>query len=223
MKYLNKIKEFTNSERDHYKDLYTDLILSIDNISELLDEDDYNSRFFIKKVHIIKDYLDKLDDADYKADKKDFFDFLKSDEKYKTEVLNYKSTIINDLKKLELCRKCKCLKCISSCSFKKCLNCLPSYYVHNCNEMDNCITKGLNTITLYSNDEERDVNFEPLGLLEDLKENKYYIYLVENNNRNNQHILEYIKYLNGEVEYLPITKEDLDKIYDSFVKLNCYE
>lgn len=223
MKYLNKIKEFTNSERDHYKDLYTDLILSIDNISELLDEDDYNSRFFIKKVHIIKDYLDKLDDADYKADKKDFFDFLKSDEKYKTEVLNYKSTIINDLKKLELCRKCKCLKCISSCSFKKCLNCLPSYYVHNCNEMDNCITKGLNTITLYSNDEERDVNFEPLGLLENLKENKYYIYLVENNNRNNQHILEYIKYLNGEVEYLPITKEDLDKIYDSFVKLNCYE
>ncbi|WP_061995638.1 hypothetical protein [Clostridium sp. ATCC 25772] len=220
---MNKIKEFTNSERDHYKDLYTDLILSIDNISELLDEDDYNSRFFIKKVHIIKDYLDKLDDADYKADKKDFFDFLKSDEKYKTEVLNYKSTIINDLKKLELCRKCKCLKCISSCSFKKCLNCLPSYYVHNCNEMDNCITKGLNTITLYSNDEERDVNFEPLGLLENLKENKYYIYLVENNNRNNQHILEYIKYLNGEVEYLPITKEDLDKIYDSFVKLNCYE
>ncbi|MBU5228312.1 hypothetical protein KQI36_16970 [Clostridium senegalense] len=220
---MNKIKEFTNSERNYYKDLYTELILSIDNISELLDEDDYNSRFFIKKVHIIKDYLDRLDDADYKADKKDFFDFLKSDEKYKTEVLDYKSTIINDLKKLELCRKCKCLKCVSSCSFKKCLNCLPSYYVHNCNKTDNCITKGLNTITLYSNDEERDVNFEPLGLLEELKENKYYIYLVENNNRNNQHILEYVKYLNGEVEYLPITKEDLDKIYDSFVKLNCYE
>lgn len=220
---MNKIKDFTDSERLYYQNIYSNIIMTMDDLSDLLDTDDFNSRFYTKKVHIIKSYLDKLDDADFKANKKDFLDFLKSDEKYKNEVLNYKSTIIRDLNKLELCNKCKCLKCISHCKFNKCLNCLPTNFVHNCNKENTLVAKGFNNVVLYSNDENRDVNFEVLGLLDSLDYKKKFIYLVEVTNRNNQHILEYVSYINGETEYTPVDEDTLDKVYNNFVKLDCYE
>lgn len=220
---MNKIKDFTDEERAQYSKLYVDLVMHTDEISPFLSSDEMNKRFFVRKVHHLKEYLDKLDEADLLADDTGVFDFLKSDEKFKNDVLKFKGTVIDDLNKLALCHNCKCSTCVSDCKFKSCYYCAYTNQVANCDRERYYITVGHPNITLYSNDDERDVHFEVIGLLTDDFSNKHYIYLVEKNNKNNQHILEYCKYVNGTIDYLPIDEKLLDKVYDIFLGFDCYE
>lgn len=220
---MNKIKDFTDAERKKYSQAYIDLIMNIEEIETFLPPEEVQKRFFKKKVHVIKEYLDQLDEADRLADGKSPLDFLKSDEQYKKEALKFKATIVEDLDKLELCHKCKCSTCIKACPFKSCHYCRHSSRVVGCDQERYYVTTGMAPITLYSNDEQRDVHFEVVGLLTDDFSNKHYIYLVERNNKENQHILEYCKYTNGSVDYLSIDEELLDKVYDIFVGFDCYE
>ncbi|MGL6173169.1 MAG: hypothetical protein ACRC1P_00960 [Cellulosilyticaceae bacterium] len=220
---MNKIKDFTDAERNQYSKIYVDLIMNIEEITPFLSSDESNKRFFVRKVHHLKEYLDKLDDADHLANGTGIFDFLKSDEKHKDDVLKFKSTIADELNKLTLCNTCKCASCVSDCKFKSCHYCGYTNKVANCDQQRYYVTAGHPSVTLYSNDEERDVQFDVVGLLTDDFANKHYIYLVERNNKNNQHILEYCKYVNGSIDYLPIDEELLDKIYDLFVGFDCYE
>lgn len=220
---MNKIKDFTDAERAIYSQAYIDLIMNIEELETFLSENEPNKRFFKRKVHLIKEYLDQLDEADRLAEGKGILDFLKSDEKYKDDVLKFKASRIDDLNKLMLCHTCKCATCVSECKFKSCHYCSYHSKVVGCDKERYYVTKGLAPITLYSNDEERDVHFDVVGLLKDDFSNKDYIYLVERNNKDNQHILEYCKYTNGTIDYLPIDEELLDKIYDVFVGFDCYE
>lgn len=220
---MNKIKDFTDSERAEYSKVYVDLIMNIEEINTFLSSADSNQRFFTRKVHLIKDYLDQLDEADHLAEAGGILDFLKSDDKYKEDVLKFKAGIANELNKLKLCHTCQCATCVNECKFKSCHYCNYTNKVTGCDKERYYVTTGHEPITLYSNDEERDVHFEVVGLLKDDSSNKHYIYLVERNNKNNQHILEYCKYVNGNTDYLPIDEELLDKIYDVFVGFDCYE
>ncbi|MDU6855683.1 MAG: hypothetical protein ACLSH8_09245 [Zhenhengia sp.] len=220
---MNKIKDFTDAERTAYSQAYIDLIMNIEEIETFLSQEEVNKRFFKRKVHLIKDYLEKLDEADRLADGKGPLDFLKSDEQYKKDALKFKSGIIDDLNKLKLCHTCKCGACVNECKFKSCHYCSYHSKVVGCDKERYYVTTGMAPITLYSNDEQRDVHFEVVGLLTDDFSNKHYIYLVERNNKENQHILEYCKYTNGSVDYLSIDEELLDKVYDIFVGFDCYE
>lgn len=220
---MNKIKDFTDSERAQYSKIYVDLIMNIEEINTFLSTTESNKRFFVRKVHHLKEYLDKIDEADRLADGNGLLDFLKSDDKYKDDLLKFKATIADELNKLTLCHTCKCSTCVSDCKFKSCHYCNYTNKVANCDHERYYVTVGHSPISLYSNDEEHDVHFEVVGLLTDDFANKHYIYLVERNNKNNQHILEYCKYVNGTIEYLPIDEELLDKIYNTFVGFDCHE
>ncbi|MHC1750067.1 MAG: hypothetical protein AB9856_17495 [Cellulosilyticaceae bacterium] len=220
---MNKIKAFTDAERSQYENLYVDIIMNTDEISQFLSDEDLRMRYVTKKAPILKEYLDKLDDADRKAEGNGLLEFLKSDDQYKEEVIAFKNEHLDELTKLTLCHKCKCLTCSKPCKFKSCQFCSYSNYVYNCDTERYSITRGHHNISLYSDDEERDVYFNVVGILKDDFSNKQYIYLVEATNKDNQHILEYCKYVNGNVEFLPLDETLLDKIYNLFVALDCYE
>lgn len=219
---MNKIKDFTDSQRAEYSKTYIDLIMNIEELNTFLSSNEVNKRYFSRKVHLIKDYLDQLDEADRLADGTGLFEFLKDDNKYKDDVLRFKTQIIDELTKLKLCEKCKCSTCVSECKFKSCHYCQTTCNVQGCDHDRYYITVGHKDVILYSNDENRDVLFHVVGLLTDDFANKHYIYLVELENKNNQHILEYHKYVNGTIDYLPLDEELLDKIYNVFVGLDCY-
>ena len=220
---MNKIEEFTQSERQKYSHLYLDLVTGADEIAPFLSKSENEQRYFNRRMHVIKDYLDALDIADQKASGEGFFERFKSDEQYKEEALKVKSLIATELEKLTYCGKCNCLHCTSECPFKSCRNCRHSYFVSACDKERYCIVSNLPHLSLYSNDEERDVLFKVLGLLRDHYSNKNYIYLVESSNPNNQHILEQVEYVNGQCDYNPLDSDILDKVYDTFVRFNCYE
>lgn len=220
---MNKIKEFTDAERSIYSKPYVDMVMATEEIAEFLDPQELKSRNFYKKIDVLKEYLDKLDEADRKAEGEGLFEVFKSDDKYKDEVIGFKNKVVNDLIKLNLCHKCKCLTCTKECKFKSCKYCRFDEYIYNCDTERYYITRGQHNVSLYSNDEDRDVYFNVEGLLKDHFSNKQYIYLIEANNKSNQHILEYCKYVNGNIDYLPLDQELLDKIYDIFVRLECYE
>ncbi|MGL4737055.1 MAG: hypothetical protein ACRCW2_06315 [Cellulosilyticaceae bacterium] len=220
---MNKIKAFTDSERQQYSPLYVDLIMNMEEIRPFLSDEELQSRFFTRKVHQIKAYLDALDQADQQAEGGGLLEFLKSDDKYKDEVLKFKATLSDDLTKLQKCHQCHCSKCTATCPFKSCHYCSYNNHVVGCDQQRYTVTTGHPSITLYSNDEDRDVHFRTIGLLKDDFSDKQYIYLVETTNKENQHILEYRKYVDGTKDYLPIDEELLDKVYDLFVGFNCYE
>lgn len=220
---MNKIKAFTDSEREQYGKLYVDLIMNIEEMSAFLTDEELKKRFFTRKVHLIKSYLDALDHADQQAEGNGLLEMFKSDEKYKDEVLQYKATLSDDLTKLQKCHQCRCLKCSVPCPFNACHYCNYTNHIVGCDQQRYTVTTGHTPITLYSNDEDRDVHFRVIGLLKDDFSDKQYIYLVETNNKDNQHILEYKKYIDGTKDYLPIDEELLDKIYNIFVGFDCYE
>ncbi len=220
---MNKIEEFTQSEREKYSHLYLDLVTASDEIAPFLSKEENEARYFNRRMHVIKDYLDALDQADQKASGNGLLEMFKSDEKYKEEALKVKAGIATELDKLGYCQQCKCLHCTKECPFKSCRNCKHSAFVTACDEERYSIITNLPTLSLYSNDEARDVLFKVLGVLRDNYSNKHYIYLVESNNPNNQHILEQVEYVNGQCDYTPLDADILDKIYDLFVRFNCYE
>lgn len=220
---MNKIKEFTDSERQKYSKPYVDFIMHGQELAALHTDEECNKRFFIRKVEVLKKYIDALDEADQKASGEGVFEMFKSDEQYKHAAMKVKSAHNQDIEKLMRCQECKCASCLSECKFNSCHYCQYTSSVKGCDKSRNYVTSGYKPVTLYSNDEERDVYFKVLGILTDHFSNKKYIYLVEQANPNNQHILEYCKYVNGDVDYLPLDEDVLDRIYHIFVQLECYE
>ena len=219
---MNKIKGFTDAEREKYGKPYVEFIMQGEELRALHNDEECNKRFFIKKADVLKRYLDALDEADYKASGEGFLEFLKSDDQYKEEVLSLKNTLNHDLEKLVRCQSCQCVGCLRECPFNACHYCQFTTTIKGCDKDRYFVTSGYEPVILYSNDEERDVYFEVVGILNDHFSNKRYIYLVESKNRDNQHILEYCKYVNGDVDYLPLDEDILDKIYNIFVQLDCY-
>ena len=95
---MNKIKNFTNKERLEYQTLYSTVADAIYEQREILDEEEVNKRAYVSKIDAIKKYLDKIDEADYKADKKGFLDIFKSDEVYKNQLLAFKEEIKHEIR-----------------------------------------------------------------------------------------------------------------------------
>ncbi len=219
---MNKIQGFTDAERAKYGKLYADFIMHGEEIAALHGDKVADQRFYRRKAPVLKTYLDALDEADYKANGQGVMEMFKSDNQYKEEALAVKRKAEHDIEKLVKCSTCACAKCLQVCPFNACSYCQFTAKITACDKERYCITTGHKPVSLYSNDEEREVYFEVQGMLTDNFSNKRYTYLVETANRDNQHILEYNKYVNGEVEYLPIDEELLDKVYNVFVELGCH-
>lgn len=217
---MNKIQEFTNAERQKYGDLYGKLVMKQSEASSLLSQDEMRKRFYVHNLPKLKQYLDMLDEADRKANGSGLLEIFKSDDKYKEEVLEFKATILDTIDKLALCLECKCSNCSSICNFNSCLNCRVSESTRVCSEDDEYYLKSSSRVLkLWSNDEKRNVTFNVKAIIEDAHSEGTYYYLIEDGNRDNQHILEYIKESNGKEEFLPVENTTLlDELFQFFVK-----
>lgn len=214
------------SEKNKYNKIYTDLIFASDDLKQMLDSQELNKRSFLSKVETLKDYMNFLDklEKDTQQKKGLFAKLFNKNEDVDSKVNNYltRDKIIN-LDKLSNCSLCKCRNCISKCPMNQCYNCREKEYVLNCNKIDSALTNTNEIVTLYNGNNE--IVFDVKGyLIEKDEEGNYirYVYLIDKNDYDNQHILRYSKF-KGEESYDSVitdnTQYELVRINNKFIEM----
>ena len=195
-------------EKNKYNKVYTDLVFASDDLKQMLDEDELNKRSFITKVETLKDYMS-------------FLDKLERDSKAKKGL--FAKLLIINLGKLDKCSLCKCRNCVSKCPMDQCFNCREKEYVLDCNKTDSLLTSCNDTVTLYNGNKEIIFNVKAY-LIEKDKDGNYsrYVYLIDSEDYDNQHILKYSKF-KGEERYDSVIKYDtqyeLIRINNKFIEM----
>lgn len=215
---MNKIKHITDKELNECMNLKKNIEFGSNEPSIMLSEEELDSRVYYKKIKVLDNYIEKIKETNIKADGKGILEIFKDDMQYAEELLNYKNNIQDDLNRLEVCSKCKCLGCSITCSFRSCMECSPNVKVIACDKSRFYITEGYENIDLYLGD--TLIHYKILGILQDIKLDKKYIYLVEVGDINNQQLLEYKKYLNGKEEFNGIEGKEYDRVWNTFLKFN---
>lgn len=214
---MNKIKDFTDKERSEYKTLYSTVADAIYEQREILDEEEVNKRAYVSKIDAIKKYLDKIDEIDYKADKKGFLDIFRSDEYYKNQLLSFKQGIKHEIRFIKKCVTCKCISCKRKCNFEACKNCNLSEIVKACDKSEKCIYHGLPKISLFHHEFNKDINFKILGRL--VYKNSEYLLLRNVDNEEDLQLYRYVVESTGVKHYETLTSQEIDEIWDIFVDL----
>lgn len=213
-------------EKNKYNSVYTDLVFASDDLKQMLDEKELNKRSFLTKVETLKDYMGFLDklERDSNVKKGLFAKLLSKNEDVDLKIDKYLTQEkIIDLNKLNKCSKCKCKNCVSKCFMDQCFNCRKREYVSECNKMDSVLTSCDDTVTLYNGNSEIIFNVKAY-LIEKDKDGNYirYVYLIDSENYDNQHILKYSKF-KGEERYDSVISEDtqyeLVRINNKFIEM----
>lgn len=213
-------------EKKKYEKIYTDLMFATNDLKQILDEEEIRKRVFIKKVDELSNYMAFLEDLEMKnknEGKNIFLRIFKNQNQIDEKIKSYLTKDKKDsIKKLEKCKKCKCINCIEKCKFKRCVNCKELEYTYECDKEKFVFTKSSDIVTLYSRDEKFE--FEVKGYLIELNDNllRRYVYLVDIKNNDNQQLLEYLKF-KGEENYESViigdNTENLDRLYDKFIEM----
>ena len=138
---IEKAKEIIKSERDNITEYYTNITFSINDIIEFSEGTDIKTRYFMKNIKILDKYIELLDSAESKLNKKKKVLFFEVDAATASEIndsinsiLDYKNKYNDIFLKLKCCSKCQCLSCIRDCKFKACLSCGKSGKVTECDK-----------------------------------------------------------------------------------------
>lgn len=215
------------SEKKKYDKMYTELVFAVNDLKQILTNEELNKRVFIRKVDDLSDYiafLNELEKQDNNADKGIFAKIFKKKVDIETEIQSYltrdKRQSIN---KLDRCKMCKCINCVSECPFNRCINCRELEYTYECDKEKFVFTKSTDIVTLYSGDE--DFKFDVKGYLIEKQEDESlsrYVYLVDSKDKDNQQLLQYFKF-KGEESYDSVINGDdtynLDRLYNKFIEM----
>lgn len=105
----------------------------------------------------------------------------------------------------------------------QCFNCREKEYVLDCNKTDSLLTSCNDTVTLYNGNKEIIFNVKAY-LIEKDKDGNYsrYVYLIDSEDYDNQHILKYSKF-KGEERYDSVITDDtqyeLIRINNKFIEM----
>lgn len=215
---VNKIKDFTSHELNKYQDIYTKIMFEVDEIRPFLPEEIIQNRRYVSKLNQLKAYIDKIKEADCKAEKTGI---LQSDEKYKEELLRFKNSINQDLDKMEKCMNCACLNCINeSCQFNSCLGCRQSARVKYCDKERNTLIEFDNWILeLTNNDTGSENRYMVLAVVEDLEFEEMYIMLENIKDGSDKLVLKYSTGIKEDT-YGEITNpEEFDQIVSFYMNV----
>ncbi|MGL5693152.1 MAG: hypothetical protein ACRCXA_03685 [Peptostreptococcaceae bacterium] len=214
------------SEKNKYNKIYTDLVFASDDLKQMLDEEELKKRSFLSKVDILKDYMNFLDKLEKEDQQKKglFAKLFSKNEDIESKLDSYLTRgKITNLDKLSKCSLCKCRNCISTCPMNQCYNCREKEYVLDCNKADSTLTSNSETVTLYNGNDK--IVFDVKGyLIEKDAEDNYirYVYLIDQNDYDNQHILRYSKF-KGEESYDSVITDDtqyeLVRINNKFIEM----
>ncbi|RDY23536.1 hypothetical protein CHF27_007895 [Romboutsia maritimum] len=218
--------EKIEKEKNKYNKIYTDLVFACDDLKQILDEEELNKRSFIKKVDVLKEYMNFLDNIEKEENNnkglfQKLFNSQKNPEEKIDAYLDRKKLV--DLDKLDKCSKCECRNCVKVCNMNHCFNCREKEYVSGCNKENALLTNSDDTVSLYQGDKEFVFNVKGY-LIEKDNEGRYsrYVYLVDKDDYDNQHILRYSK-LKGEEYYDSViegdNQDELIRVNDKFIEM----
>ena len=214
------------NEKNKYNKIYTDLMICVDDLRKMRDSEELNQRSFIKKVEILKDYMEFLDNIEKESkNNKGLFKKIFKKENDLTQKVNKYLTLDKrrDLEKLDKCSKCACRNCVSMCNMNHCFNCRVKEYVVKCDKDNTLLTKTNDTVELYQDDEKFVFNVAGYLVEKDNNGNfNRYIYLIDSKDYDNQHILKYSKF-KGEESYDSVitddTQDELIRINNKFIEM----
>ncbi|GAA0732100.1 DUF1292 domain-containing protein [Clostridium oceanicum] len=218
---MNKIKEYTDNERKIFGKTYTDIMKAITEIEDYISKENLNNRKYVKKYGLLKEYINLIDKADKLADGKGLFEALKSDEKYKKMLEDFKMENIKELSQLDNCSKCACLNCPNECDFDACLGCRESSKIKYCDHKKINITT-FTSFTLDLTDDEtgEDNTYKVLAVIQDLEREQKYIIIENVEDEEDKFILYYYPGIK-EDSYGEITDEEEFDYIASMYQSHC--
>jgi len=205
-------KEYLSKMRDTYSKAHGDLFLKVYS-NEFRDETLKNKVKGLKFEKISEEFINIIDKSIKESNK--LMHFAIDDTK---EVNEYQNKYKGQLNQVQNCSKCECIDCAYECKFSSCGNCLSGCRVKDCDKKDYCIIESTKTLNLYSDDKERDVEFEILAIVESRAYDKKYILLQDKDDEDNKQMFIMTDGLEA-TEYLTIkNEEELENIAGLFME-----
>lgn len=205
-------KEYLSKMRDTYSKAHGDLFLKVYS-NEFRDETLKNKVKGLKFEKISEEFINIIDKSIKESTK--LMHFAVDDTKEVNEYLNKHKGQLNQVQN---CSKCECIDCAYECKFSSCGNCLSGCRVKDCDKKENCIIESAKTLNLYSDDKERDFEFEILAIVESRTYDKKYILLQDKDDEDNKQMFIMTDGLE-ETEYLSIkNEEELENIAGLFME-----
>lgn len=157
---INEVKDWIAREKSAVGKCYEDIIFGIENIIDFKDGTDIENRYFVKNAKILDKYMEKIYEIEARLDRKKKVLFFKVEDVDKNEInrlvdecKEYRRNSRNIFEKLNFCRKCECLNCVSNCKFASCNTCGQRGKVTECDKEDKEIVMFNNATTeLYNSD-----------------------------------------------------------------------
>jgi hypothetical protein len=212
---MNRVQEFLEREKEHYGKIFVDLNYSIDNVKPFIDRQRFEDRKYIKRLPVLKRYIDLIDSAENEISHRRFMDIFNHSRE--VELLDgYKKDNIDELKQLENCSSCKCLNCSAECKFDVCLGCRKGARVAECDhEKINVMFHDNFIVDLINEKTGRNEKYMVLATLQDVTRDKRYI-IIEGISNDEKFILYYYPGI-SEDTYGEITDEqEFDFIVSTF-------
>lgn len=232
---------FLKKEKSKYNKLLSEIIEIMDKSSDFLTPEEQQKRLVYTVKRKLSDYVFFLDDleVEYKVQqqkfeeenhkgffgkifkKEDTFDYEKDAEKRITE---YKKKILYFLNRLEKCKDCKCASCTNDCQINHCKRCRMTEYVTNCNNEDMVVTTNEEIRTLYSGDDEFEMNLVHFLLVKtDDDDDSYnrFVLMIDLKNFENQQICKFIDSGN-DFDLEGLDEDTLDDVFNKFDEMGVH-
>jgi hypothetical protein len=210
-------------QKNKYNKIYTDLIFASDDLTKILDKEELSKRSFLVKLETLKEYINFLDSLE-KNKNKSFFKKIFINDNIESKISKFLTKDkISDLEKLSRCSECMCINCVNKCPMNMCYNCREKESVKGCDKINTTFTTSNETVTLYNKNE--PILFNVKGYLiekDEMGNFKRYVYLIDDKNYDNQHLLRYSKF-KGEESYNSVITDDsqdeLIRLNDKFIEM----
>lgn len=214
-----EIINWANSELELWE---PDLVKINDGVSEcigLMHVEELDRRKYYHSIPKVTQFIEQVKQVKKLEESKKFYHIFKDYSDKQESAMRFKEAIIEDLNQIHKCAKCVCKNCILDCPFKACFECNHSEYVFNCNREIMCVIKGIPNILMYDNDHNVNIPLAVLGRLVNVETKKQYLLTAEIGNPDNSHLHEYVKHINGDFDLVQLTEQELDEVYEEFLKL----
>jgi hypothetical protein len=210
---MSSEKDFLKSTKEEYSKLWGTLTLRA-YANEDRDESLINKIKGLKSKKVVEDLFTLIDKA--LSDSNKLLNVFIDDT---IDVKEYMKEHRDELHQIGHCCACKCIECISTCSFGSCGNCPPYSKVEECDKKEWCMMAPDDIAYVYNKDIGKAIPFNILAIVESNKyKAKRYILLQETTDAGNKQIFIIDDSIQG-IEYLPITnQEELEYVSNIYME-----
>lgn len=122
------------------------------------------------------------------------------------------------------CSKCACISCDFPCKnkFNSCYYCVGSDYVSKCDKNNCCVISREKSEKLFIREFNRDCDFNTKAVIKYINKNgdvNEYLYLIDKDDEANEQLQGYKIDIKGNEEFISLSEEELDLIYDKYIEV----